>query len=223
LNHKGKILVIDDEEDILEILKVNFEKEGYEVATAVNGKLGLEIAIKYIPQVIFIDVMMPVMDGIETCLEIRKIKELNQTMICFLSAREEDYTQIAALNAGADDYMMKPIRIRVLLSKLEALMRREKKSEDPPVFSGYILNKEKYLIIKDSQEFKLPRKQFELLSLLLSKPGKVFRREEIMDTIWGSETIVGDRTIDVHIRKIREVLVDMNIETIKGIGYKLTV
>jgi two-component system alkaline phosphatase synthesis response regulator PhoP len=220
-----KILLVDDEPDILEFLGYNLQKEGYEVHTCTNGKEGLAKAKEILPQLIILDVMMPEMDGIETCREIRQDKEMNNTLVIFLTARGEDYSQIAGFDAGADDYITKPIKPRVLVSRVKALLRRYKsepgdKSQDIEDIKGFRIDREKYAVIKDGKEYHLPRKEFELLSLLVSKPNKVFTREEILSTIWGDDVIVGDRTIDVHVRKIREKFVDMNIRTIKGVGYK---
>jgi two-component system, OmpR family, alkaline phosphatase synthesis response regulator PhoP len=220
-----KILLVDDEPDILEFLGYNLQKEGYEVHTCTNGKEGLAKAKEVHPQLIILDVMMPEMDGIETCREIRQDKEMNNTLVIFLTARGEDYSQIAGFDAGADDYITKPIKPRVLVSRVKALLRRYKSepgdaSHDIEEMKGFRIDREKYAVIKDGKEFHLPRKEFELLSLLVSKPNKVFTREEILSTIWGDDVIVGDRTIDVHVRKIREKFADMNIRTIKGVGYK---
>jgi two-component system alkaline phosphatase synthesis response regulator PhoP len=217
-----KILLVDDEPDILEFLKYNLEKENYIIRTASNGIEGIKEAKNFLPHLILLDVMMPEMDGIEACIELRSIPALKQTMIAFLTARTEDYSQIAGLSAGADDYITKPIKPKVLISKIESLLRRE--GQDVPevhAVNGIELNRERYLIIYEGKEVKLPRKEFELLALLMSKPSKVFTREEIMEKIWGVDTIVGDRTIDVHIRKIREKLNEEALITIKGIGYKI--
>ncbi|TVR78534.1 MAG: DNA-binding response regulator [Chitinophagaceae bacterium] len=220
-NHK--ILLVDDEEDILEFIKYNLEKEGYEVATALNGKQSLEIAKKLKPHLIILDIMMPEMDGIETCRELRTMPEFKNTLIAFLTARNEDYSQIAGFDVGADDYITKPIKPRVLVGRVKALLRRisENRSESENTIVGDIeVDREKYLVYKKGQAIGLPKKEFELLSLLMSKPGKVFSREEILNKVWGKEIIVGDRTIDVHIRKLREKLGDDYFRTIKGVGYK---
>ncbi|MBK9190152.1 MAG: response regulator transcription factor [Crocinitomicaceae bacterium] len=221
----NKVLIIDDESDIRLLLRYNLEKEGYLVLDADNGEKGIELARQNSPDLILLDVMMPVMDGIETCERLRKIPELSSTMICFLTARAEDYSQIAGLDAGADDYITKPIKPKLLISRISALLRRkEKGSSTVPVVTGTShsieIDKEKYLVIKDGKPFTLPRKEFELLALLMSKPEKVFLRDVIMSAVWGNEVIVGDRTIDVHIRKLREKLGENHIITVKGVGYK---
>ena len=220
-----KILLVDDEPDILEFLGYNLRKEGYEVHTSNNGKDGLAKAIAVQPHLIILDVMMPELDGIETCREIRQVPDLKNTIVIFLTARGEDYSQIAGFEAGADDFVTKPIKPRVLVSRVKALLRRYK--EEPGEGPGQIvevdefaIDREKYIVIKDGRDFHLPRKEFELLSLLVSRPNKVFTREEILSSIWGDDVIVGDRTIDVHVRKIREKLETPNIKTIKGVGYK---
>lgn len=218
-----KILLVDDEPDILDFVGYNIRKEGYTLFTAQNGIEALRIAEKEKPNLIILDIMMPGMDGIEVCTELRKLPELKQTLIAFLTARSEDFSQIAGLDAGGDDYITKPVRPRVLMSRINALLRRF--PTDPDVSSrtevgGVIIDREKYIIIKDGAEFSLPRKEFELLALLTSRPDKVFTREEIFEKVWGNDVIVGDRTIDVHIRRIREKLSVENIKTIKGIGYK---
>jgi two-component system alkaline phosphatase synthesis response regulator PhoP len=220
-----RILLVDDEPDILEFLSYNLRKEGYEVVTSLNGKDGLAKAKTFLPHLAILDVMMPEMDGIETCREIRLIKELKNTIVIFLTARGEDYSQIAGFDAGADDYVTKPIKPRVLVSRIKALLRRykEEQAENKDLIielDEFSIDREKYLVIKEGQEYHLPRKEFELLCLLVSKPDKVFTREEILSGIWGDDVIVGDRTIDVHIRKIRERLDTQNIKTIKGVGYK---
>jgi two-component system, OmpR family, alkaline phosphatase synthesis response regulator PhoP len=221
-----KILLVDDEPDILEFLGYNLRKEGYDVYTCSNGKDGLAKAVEILPQLVILDVMMPEMDGIETCREIRQVAELKKTIVIFLTARGEDYSQIAGFEAGADDYVTKPVKPRVLVSRVRALLRRYK--EEPGKEDGNILHlneliidREKYIVIKNGQEYNLARKEFELLSLLASRPNRVFTREEILSAIWGDDVIVGDRTIDVHVRKIREKLGDQYIKTIKGVGYKL--
>lgn len=218
-----KILIIDDEEDIRNILTYNLKKEGFETMEASNGEDGLKIAKEFLPDLFIIDVMMPEMDGIEVCDLIRKDALLKNTLVCFLTARSEDYSQIAGLDAGADDYITKPIKPKVLISRINALIRRA--SNDPmiaatPVQEGIVINRDKYVVEKDGETFHLPRKEFELLSLLFSKPDTVFERETILDSIWGSEIVVGDRTIDVHIRKLREKLGNDTIKTVKGVGYK---
>jgi two-component system alkaline phosphatase synthesis response regulator PhoP len=220
------ILLVDDEPDILEIVSYNLSSEGYKVITADNGSDAVKLARKKNPQLIILDVMMPGMDGIEACEKIRKIPELEDTIITFLTARGEDYSQMAGFDAGADDYITKPIKPKVLTSKVKALLRRFKDdtSNASIVKIGDLtINREEYKIIKDNEEMLLPRKEFELLSLLASKPGKVFKREDIMDKIWGNDVVVGGRTIDVHIRKLREKIGDDSFKTVKGVGYKFVV
>jgi len=217
------ILLVDDEPDILEFVGYNIKKEGYSLITSNNGKDAIELARINLPQLIILDIMMPGMDGIEVCSELRKIPELKQTIIAFLTARGEDFTQIAGLDAGGDDYITKPIKPRVLMSRINALLRRhpmDKTKELTMVLGDTIIDREKYVIIKNGEEILFPRKEFELLALLMSKPNKVFSREEIFEQVWGDDVVVGDRTIDVHIRRIREKLNDENIKTIKGVGYK---
>ncbi|MBL1233068.1 MAG: response regulator transcription factor [Vicingaceae bacterium] len=221
-----KILLVDDEQDILTFISYNLKKEGFEVLTALSGKEAIQIAQKERPDLIVIDVMMPEMDGIETCHELRAIDELKDTLITFLSARAEDYSQVAGFDAGADDYIAKPIKPRLLVSKIKAILRRKNTVSEPlgelEIEVGNIkIDREKYLVYQDDNSFALPKKEFELLALLMSKPGKVFTREVILESIWGTDVVVGDRTIDVHIRKLREKLGDKYIETIKGVGYKL--
>ena len=221
-----KILLVDDEPDILEIVGYNLSNEGYQVITASNGKEGVKAAKKNNPHLIILDVMMPEMDGIEACEQIRKLPGHEETIIAFLTARGEDYSQVAGYDAGADDYITKPIKPKVLVSKVKALLRRLKEEEegDSSVKIGdLVINREEYKIIKDKKEMVLPRKEFELLSLLASKPGKVFKREDILDKVWGNEVVVGGRTIDVHIRKLREKIGNNYIKTVKGVGYKFEV
>lgn len=224
MNSEYKILLVDDEPDILEFLGYNLKKEGYNVFTANNGKEAIAVARKENPHVIILDVMMPDMDGIETCREIREIPGLKDVMIAFLTARNEDYSQIAGFEVGADDYINKPIKPRVLISRIKALLRRssivENTVPEKMDMGGIKIDRERYLIVKDGQEISLPKKEFELLALLASKPGKVFTREVILERVWGGEVVVGDRTIDVHIRKLREKLGEDYIKTVKGIGYK---
>lgn len=220
-----KIVLVDDEQDILNFISYNLKKEGYEVFTALSGKEAIAIAKKEKPDLIVIDVMMPEMDGIETCQEIRAIDELKDTLITFLSARAEDYSQVAGFDAGADDYISKPIKPRLLVSKIKAILRRKSngntiENDKETGTENVRIDREKYLVYQGNKTHSLPKKEFELLALLLSKPDKVFTREVILETIWGSDVVVGDRTIDVHIRKLRERLGDENIETIKGVGYK---
>jgi len=218
-----KILLVDDEPDILEIVGYNLSNEGYQVITAENGLEGVKKAKKERPHLIILDVMMPEMDGIEACEIIRKNPDLKDTLITFLTARGEDYSQVAGFDAGADDYITKPIKPKVLVSKVKALLRRFKEQEgvnDNVKIGNLVINREEYKIILKGTEIVLPRKEFELLSLLASKPGKVFKREEILDKVWGNEVVVGGRTIDVHIRKLREKIGDDSFKTIKGVGYK---
>lgn len=218
-----KILLVDDEQDILEIIGYNLSQEGYQVFTASNGREAVEKAQKELPNLIILDVMMPEMDGMEACEHIRKIPSLQNTIITFLTARGEDYSQVAGFDAGADDYITKPVKPKVLVSKVKALLRRVKEESQGDVLNvGDIeINREEYKIVKDGVEIILPRKEFELFYLLASKPGKVFKREEILDRVWGNEVVVGGRTIDVHIRKLREKIGDEWFKTIKGVGYKL--
>jgi two-component system alkaline phosphatase synthesis response regulator PhoP len=214
-----KVLLVDDEQDILELLKYNLEREGYQVTTALNGRDALRSAKANRPDLIVLDIMMPGMDGVEVCNQLRQLPEFKQTLITFLSARGEDYSQIAGFEAGADDYITKPIRPKVFVSKIKALLKRSG-GERP---DGRILESNGIkidLVYIGEQELQLPKKEFELLVLLMSKPGKVFKRDEIYSQIWGNELFVGDRTIDVHIRKLREKIGDERIKTIKGIGYK---
>ena len=217
-----KILLVDDEPDILEIVGYNLSNEGYQVMTAENGLEAVKIAKKELPHLIILDVMMPEMDGIEACEIIRKNPDLKDTIITFLTARGEDYSQVAGFDAGADDYITKPIKPKVLVSKVKALLRRFKEQEvvDSVKIGNLVINRDEYKIILKGIEIVLPRKEFELLSLLASKPGKVFKRDEILDKVWGNEVVVGGRTIDVHIRKLREKIGDNSFKTIKGVGYK---
>ncbi|RKR15122.1 two-component system alkaline phosphatase synthesis response regulator PhoP [Maribacter vaceletii] len=219
-----KILLVDDEPDILEIVGYNLSTEGYQVLTAKNGVEAVTIAKKKTPHLIILDVMMPEMDGIEACEIIRNTKGLENTIITFLTARGEDYSQVAGFDAGADDYITKPIKPKVLVSKVKALLRRLKEenaaSEDIVKVGNIVINREEYKIINDGKEIILPRKEFELLALLTSKPSKVFKREVILDKVWGNEVVVGGRTIDVHIRKLREKIGDDHFKTVKGVGYK---
>lgn len=220
---KERILLVDDEQDIIDMISYNLEKEGYEIETATNGRDAIDIAEKFMPDLILLDVMMPGMDGMETCVEMRSIDSLKHTIIAFLTARGEDYSQIAGFEAGADDYISKPIKPRVLISRIQALLRRKGNAaseEAPTEINGLKIDKEKYLVTLDGVDMTFPKKEFELLSLLLSKPGRVFTREEIFTTVWGDD-VVGDRTIDVHIRKLREKLGNEHISTIKGVGYKI--
>lgn len=227
---KFRILLVDDEDDILEFLTYNLEKEGFNISTAKNGVKALEVAQQVDPHLVLLDVMMPHMDGIETCEELRKIPQLKNVLIAFLTARGEDYSQIAGFEAGGDDYITKPIKPKLLTSKVKALLKRYRKvdkalhdSEMPSEIKDIQIDKERYIVILKGEELFLPKKEFELLNLLISKPEKVFTREEIFQNVWGDNIIVGDRTIDVHIRKLREKLGQDYIKTVKGVGYKFTV
>lgn len=222
-----KILLVDDEPDILEFMEYNLKKEKYSVFTANNGKEALQVAKREKPDLIILDIMMPEMDGIETCRALREMPEFRNTLIAFLTARNEDYSQVAGFDVGADDYITKPIKPRVLISRINALFRRYKNSDpnheaNKNVLSvgDLMIDREQYHVMKGEEKVELPRKEFELLALLASKPGKVFTRDEILERVWGNEVIVGDRTIDVHIRKLREKLGEDLIKTVKGIGYK---
>lgn len=227
-NSDYKILLVDDESDILEFLSYNIKKEGFQVETASNGIEGIEVAKTFQPHLIILDVMMPEMDGIETCDKLREMPEFSNVLITFLTARSEDYSQIAGFDAGADDYISKPIKPKVLISRVKAMLKRANRSTDNSTNSNsnlmvvgpITIDKERYLVIKDQEELSLPRKEFELLLLLSSRPQRVFTREEIYNGVWGENIIVGDRTIDVHIRKLREKLGDNLIKTVKGVGYK---
>jgi len=223
MNSQIKILIVDDEEDILEFLGYNLRNEGYEVLVANNGLLAIELAKKHQPSLIILDVQMPDMDGITTCEKIREISSLSDTVITFLTARSEDYSQIAGFDAGADDYITKPIRPKVLISRVSALLRRSGISQVTDSilnFGDITINKEQHSTTYKGVEVSFAKKEFKLLNLLVSKPGKVFTREEILEKVWGSDVVVGDRTIDVHIRKLREKLADHYVKTVKGIGYK---
>ena len=218
-----KILVVDDDPDIVEILKYNLKNSGYSVKSAGNGVEAIKKAKKFIPDIILMDVMMPEMSGIEACEEIKKIDQLSQAIIIFLSARSEDYTQISAYDAGADDYISKPVKPKILLKKISNIAKKINSEKKAPwiIDLGSIkINKEEYVAIKDKKEILLPRKEFELLFLLATKPDKVFTREEIMNKVWGTQVVVGDRTIDVHVRKLREKIGEKHIKTLKGVGYK---
>ena len=221
-NKNYKILLVDDEKDILEILRYNLEKEDYDVYTAKNGVKAIEIAQKIIPDLIILDVMMPEMDGVTACAELRSIDSLKDSIIIFLTARAEDYSQIAGLDAGGDDYISKPIKPKIFLSKIKAYLRRKENqgtNDKLLEFASFIIDPERYLVIKNDEKIILPKKEFKLLQLLASKPSKVFTREEIFTKVWGTDVIVGDRTIDVHIRKIREKIGLNIIRTVKGVGY----
>ena len=219
-----KILLVDDEPDILEIVSYNLSSEGYQVFTAKNGVEGVAKAKKKLPHLIILDVMMPEMDGIEACETMRSTPGLENSIITFLTARGEDYSQLAGFDAGADDYITKPIKPKVLVGKVKALLRRLKEDqaevEDIVKVGDIIINREEYKIVNKGVEITLPRKEFELLALLTSKPSKVFKREVILDKVWGNEVVVGGRTIDVHIRKLREKIGDHHFKTVKGVGYK---
>ena len=219
-----KILCVDDEPDILEILKYNLSNEGYNISTAADGKSAIKIAKDTIPNLIIMDVMMPNMDGIEACEKLRSDEKFNDTIIMFLTARGEDYSHVAAYDAGADDYVTKPVKPKVLVSKVKGLLRRLQKviakDINEIVFHDIKIDREKYKVYISDNVLNLPRKEFELLYLLASKPDKVFKREKIMEIVWGSEVVVGDRTIDVHIRKLREKVGNKYFKTIKGVGYK---
>ena len=218
-----KILVVDDDPDIVEILKYNLKNSGYSVKSAGNGVEAIKKAKKFIPDIILMDVMMPEMSGIEACEEIKNINQLSQAIIIFLSARSEDYTQISAYDAGADDYVSKPVKPKILLKKISNIAKKISSEKNAPktIDLGSIkINKEEYVVIKDKKEILLPRKEFELLFLLATKPEKVFTREEIMNKVWGTQVVVGDRTIDVHVRKLREKIGEKHIKTLKGVGYK---
>ena len=223
---KFKILVVDDEPDIIEFLSYNLKKEGFTIKTASTGRQAIEMAVSFNPHLILLDVMMPEMDGIETCGELRANPLTKNVLIAFLTARNEDYSQIAGFDAGGDDYISKPIKPKVLISRIKALLKRagslddNSDSRDEIPQSGLAIDKERYVVYLDGNEVILPKKEFELLALLHSKPQKVFTRDEIYQAIWGDEIVVGDRTIDVHIRKLREKLGEEYIRTVKGLGYK---
>lgn len=227
-----KILLVDDEPDILEFVSYNLRRENYTVFTAQNGQEALKIAQKELPELIILDVMMPEMDGIETCEELKRLPDLKNSIVAFLTARGEDYSQIAGFDAGADDYINKPIKPKVLVSRVKALLKRYRPMESENIHEAervsitvgnLVIDKERYNILLDGQEMVLPKKEFELLLLLVSKPEKVFTRDEIYNAVWGDNIIVGDRTIDVHIRKLREKIGQDHIKTIKGVGYKFVV
>jgi len=223
-----KILLVDDEKDILEFLSYNLRNEGFQIFTASNGKEAVRMTREIKPDLLLMDVMMPVMDGIDACREIRATESYDNTLVAFLSARGEDFSQIAGFEAGGDDYITKPIKPKVLVSRVKALLKRRRKKDEEgdsatvnKIISGeLVVDKERYLVVKKGKDIRLPKKEFEMLSLLVSKPEKVFTREEIFDRVWGDNIVVGDRTIDVHIRKLREKLGDKYIQTVKGIGYK---
>lgn len=217
------ILLVDDEPDILEFLGYNLTREGFQVHTALNGRIAIEMARDIRPHLIILDVMMPEMDGIETCRELRNIPELSHTIIAFLTARSEDYSQLAGFDAGGDDYIAKPLKPSLLVSRVKALLRRYQKGGGPSgmhSLGNLVIDRERYMVFVNGEKIVLPRKEFELLSLLASRPGKVFSRDEIFESVWGPDVVVGDRTIDVHVRKLRERVGSDNIKTVKGVGYK---
>lgn len=226
-NSNYRLLLVDDETDILEFLSYNLRKEGFQVFTVNNGRDAIKMAEEIRPHLILLDVMMPDMDGIETCEEIRRNERVGNTIVAFLTARSEDYSQIAGFDAGGDDYMTKPIKPKVLVSRVKALLKRvdvkitkqEPQTELMPT-KGIVIDKERFVILKDGEQISLPKKEFELLALLYSRPQKVFTRDEIFSSVWGDNIIVGDRTIDVHIRKLREKIGEDFIKTVKGVGYK---
>ena len=221
-----KILIVDDDPDIIEILTYNLSNEGYNVKSASNGIEALKKAKKFIPDIILLDVMMPVMDGIETCSNLREIESLSKSRIIFLSARSEDFTLIAAFDAGADDYINKPVKPKILLKKISSISRRMmsyNNNTSKIMFGSLLIDRDSYTVTNNKEEITLPRKEFELLFLLASRPGKVLNRDEIMLKVWGTQVVVGDRTIDVHIRKLREKIGEKYIKTIKGVGYKFKV
>ena len=226
-NSEIKILCVDDEPDILEILKYNLSNEGYQISTAKDGKIAVKKAKETHPNLIIMDIMMPNMDGIEACEILRSDESFNDTLIMFLTARGEDYSYVAAYEAGADDYVTKPVKPKILLSKVKGLLRRSKKYSNKEVdeieFGDLRINKEKYKVYTSDKSISLPRKEFELLHLLASKPDKVFKREKIMEKVWGEQVVVGDRTIDVHIRKLRKKIGDKYFKTVKGVGYKFII
>lgn len=223
-----RILLVDDEPDIIEFIGYNLRKEGFKVVTCSNGKEALNFIDREKPHLILLDVMMPGMDGVEVCEQIRSKEDMDNVLIAFLTARGEDYSQIAGFDAGADDYITKPIKPKLLISRIKALLRRKSENgsgrQDSVVKAGNLsIDKEQYLVYKDENQIELPRKEFELLLLMASKPGKVFNREEIFSNIWGNDVVVGGRTIDVHIRKLREKIGEGYIKTIKGVGYKFDI
>jgi two-component system alkaline phosphatase synthesis response regulator PhoP len=224
MSSKEKILIVDDEHDILEFISYNLKKEGFDVETALNGKSALELAPEFKPDLIILDIMMPEMDGVDVCKRLRNNPMFQNTLIAFLTARNEDYTQITALENGGDDYITKPIKPGVLISRIKALFRRSKRqgtTEGERLFAGdLIIDRDRMLVKRGEEEFELAKKEFDLLALLASKPGKVFQRHEILNQVWGSDVIVGNRTIDVHVRKLREKIGSQYIKTVKGVGYK---
>tara|TARA_B100000575_G_scaffold125282_1_gene99920 strand:- start:1928 stop:2617 length:690 start_codon:yes stop_codon:yes gene_type:complete len=222
-----KILCVDDEPDILEILKYNLSNEGYDIFTAKDGKIAVEKAKEKKPNLIIMDIMMPNMDGIQACEILRSDEKFNDTLIMFLTARGEDYSYVAAYEAGADDYVTKPVKPKILLSKVKGLLRRSKRNTEKEVqeiqFGNFKINRDTYKVYLDEKSISLPRKEFELLNLLASKPDKVFKREKIMEKVWGEQVVVGDRTIDVHMRKLREKIGNKYFKTVKGVGYKFVI
>jgi two-component system, OmpR family, alkaline phosphatase synthesis response regulator PhoP len=225
-NAPNKIMLVDDEPDVLEFLSYNLRREGYQVYSASNGQDAISLAREIFPHLIILDVMMPKMDGVNTCRELRKIPGLENTLIAFLTARTGEHSQLAGFDAGADDYISKPVRPDLFISRVKALLRRFSRNEDLSdiVQAGnIIIDRERYLVLKDDKEIILPKKEFELINLLASKPDKVFSREEIFSVVWGNNVVVGDRTIDVHVRKIREKIGIENIKTVKGVGYKFEI
>jgi two-component system alkaline phosphatase synthesis response regulator PhoP len=227
-NSQIKILLVDDEPDILEFMEYNLKKEGFVIELAKNGREAISVANRFLPHLIILDIMMPDMDGIETCTELRLLPQFKNTIIAFLTARNEDYSQIAGFDVGADDFIAKPIKPRVLISRIKGLLRRFTDQNGGEAITNttvgdIIIDREKYVVHSKGVVLDLPKKEFELISLLVSKPGKVFTREEILNSIWGDDVVVGDRTIDVHIRKLREKLGEECIKTVKGIGYKFDI
>ena len=221
-----KILVVDDEEDILELLKYNLQKEGYNVKTANNGIKAIEITKSYIPDLVILDIMMPLQDGVETCRQIRDIPEMQQAFILFLTARAEEYSEIAAFDVGADDYIVKPIKPRALMSRISALFRRKRNEKDEKLvinIKDLVIDKSSYTVTRGEKSITLPKKEFELLYYLAKYPNRVHARDELLKNIWGSDVYVLARTVDVHIRKVREKIGDGYISTLKGVGYKIQV
>lgn len=226
MNFQGKkILVVDDEEDIIEFISYNLKKEGYKCEGAANGKLALEKISSFKPDLVLLDVMMPVMDGLEACKKMREMPEMKESFIVFLTARSEEYSEINGFNAGADDYIAKPIKPQLLMSRINAILRRKNSDLEVQrlVVADIEIDRETFLVYRGTEKIQFARKEFELLFLLASKPGKVFNRDYILEKVWGEDVLVVDRTIDVHVRKIREKLGDKYIVTIKGVGYKFDI